>query len=115
MPILRKQAYGYMHTVEGNTKMVEGKDAIVDFTKEKSYPFSKKNTDLTYIPHGNNDNFTVSGLGISGVFRLHHNGPIQFLDQNISTKSEFKDTWGLNGSIHVGGDWGAGAGLSLNS
>ena len=59
-------AYGYMYSGEA-----EGPDVLMDYYCEKDLPYVKNDNHIA-VPFNNADNFSVTGQGLSGGFRLHN-------------------------------------------
>ncbi len=70
------KAYGTMYL--GNA----GEDDVVDYHVEKQTPFTKRDAFLG-VPFGSADNFSVSGEGIGGGFRLYNKKPGQFRPNKV--------------------------------
>ncbi len=75
-------AYGYMHLNE-----VSGQDnAIMDFGREKEGAVGEESPNLS-IPNLSYDIYSLSGQGISGMYRALRNDVIKLRDQKITSGS----------------------------
>ncbi len=120
-PIVNRSVYGYMHNKDvaqgGNVTVstsgigfAPGEDAMTDYYLEKDNPYNKRNNFIG-IPFNNADNFSVSGEGVSGGFRMYDKRVGHYRPNY--TKSEIKTRQmgleiGLGANLEVGFDFGIG-------
>ncbi len=103
-PQLSKTVFGYMYS--GN---VNNNEHVMDYYIEKDLPYQKRDKFLA-IPFSNADNFTVSGEGLTGSFRLHNKKPGHFRPDSV--KNEFDIVQG-GLDVLAGADIGVGVDVGL--
>ncbi|MBL4705239.1 MAG: hypothetical protein JKY54_12010, partial [Flavobacteriales bacterium] len=111
-PYEKLKAYGYLYSQEAQSIYVEQDAIAMDYSHEREF-LNNEYTNLTYIPQPNYDEYFVSGSGMAGKFRAHHNKPISFLPKRQSTETDMADNIGASVSVHLGLNNGGGAGLSF--
>lgn len=101
-------ALGYMYSAENNGKWDEA--SVSDYFIERETPYNKRDLYLG-VPFNNADNFTATGEGISGGFRLYHRQVGEFRPNqktnstaifNIAPEASVGTTFGVGGDVGAG-------------
>jgi len=80
VPLRSLKTYGYMYSADAS-------DAdMMDYSVEKAAPYNKRDRYLS-IPFSAADNYSVSGEGLAGGFRLHHTTPGHFFPNQVSSET----------------------------
>lgn len=94
---INKSNYGYMYSVpvikRATTAYNIGKDdkALMDYSTEREAPFDVKRTTRLHVPFANSDNFIVGAQGLSGTFRVHNKGTVQYRPSFQENTTKFKN------------------------
>lgn len=98
------QSYGYMYLQDGQ----KDNKAMLDFNRENDGSFTK-NTPALPIPHLTYDLFSVSGVGVSGSYRMDRRDIGYVFDpmiKNISNSASLGGEFAAGGLVKVGVDIG---------
>ena len=102
------RALGYMYSADNNGRWDDA--SVSDYYVERETPYNKRDLYLG-VPFNNADNFTASGEGVGGGFRLHHRQVGEFrpnkkssstLIFNIAPEASVGTTFGVGGDIGAG-------------
>lgn len=94
------KGYGYMYSAEAYNDA----SAMMDYYTEKDSPYNKRDRYLS-IPFSNADEFSVTGEGMSGGFRLYNRNAGRFRPNAVESDTKIGQ---IAFQANVGLDYGAG-------
>lgn len=100
-----KTAYGYLYSEEAYTNTA----GLMDYYLDKESTYNKRDRYLS-IPFSNADNFSVSGEGLGGGFRLYSTKPGHFRPNTASSTTTIGQ---VSADISLGLEFGGGFNLGL--
>lgn len=100
-----KFAYGSMYSSSIQNDDV---NAIMDFSSDRSSIINSDNQYLP-IPYGGEDNFIITGSGMSGSFKFHD---LKYGDYHPQHEVSSTGIGSIGATINLGVDWGEGGKLS---
>lgn len=106
IPMEEKYAFGAMYSADA-----KGDDDIMDYSSDRSSIIESGNKYLP-TPYGGEDNFIITGSGMSGSFKFHH---LKYGDYHPEKQTSYTTIESLGLMINAGTDWGVGGKISAGS